>query len=164
MNLPFVVRLLPGDDLARSRSKWAMSCTPVPSAETTAESITERAGDRPIVVVGRRIHSSPAARTLVEKLAIDRPIGVVEMGWPSSWRPAGVQAFEYRSARCPDGGSNVALYAPQAFAETRPRNLTPWLCETTAAYVAFKHAQAPDQPRLFRWEQFLVQGRLPQPA
>lgn len=82
----------------------------------------------------------------------------------AAMRAAGVQAFEYRSARCPDGGSNVALYAPQAFAETRPRNLTPWLCETTAEYVAFKHAQAPDQPRLFRWEQFLVQGRLPQPA
>ena len=49
-------------------------------------------------------------------------------------------------------------------AEKRPRNLTPWLCETTAEYVAFKHGQAPDQPRLFSWEQFLVQGRLPQPA
>lgn len=79
-------------------------------------------------------------------------------------RAAEVQAFQFRSARCPVGGSNVALYTPSAFAEKKPRNLTPWLCETTADYVAFKHAQAPDQPRLFYREQFLVQGRLPQPA
>ncbi|RJG10028.1 RES domain-containing protein [Pseudomonas cavernicola] len=79
-------------------------------------------------------------------------------------RGAGVEAFEYRSARCPLGGANVALYTPQAFTEKRPRNLTPWLCETTAAYVAFKHAQAPDTPRLFRWDDFLVEGQLPQPA
>ncbi|RIA31971.1 RES domain-containing protein [Ectopseudomonas oleovorans] len=82
----------------------------------------------------------------------------------AAMRAAGIQAFEYRSARCPDGGSNVALYVPAAFAEKRPRNLTAWLCETTGEYVAFKHAQTPDQPRLFHWEQFLVQGQLPHPA
>jgi hypothetical protein len=79
-------------------------------------------------------------------------------------RAVGIEAFEYRSARCPDGGSNVALYVPAAFAEKRPRNLTAWLCETTGEYVAFKHAQTPDQPRLFHREQFLVQGQLPRPA
>lgn len=79
-------------------------------------------------------------------------------------RTVGIEAFEYRSARCPEGGSNVALYVPTAFAEKRPRNLTAWLCETTDEYVAFKHAQTPDQPRLFHREQFLVQGQLPYPA
>ncbi|MFH6601079.1 RES domain protein [Pseudomonas sp. THAF187a] len=82
----------------------------------------------------------------------------------AAMRAADIQAFEYRSARCPAGGSNVALYVPQAFAEKRPRNLTAWLCETTGDYVAFKPAQVPGQPRLFRWEQFLVQGQLPHPA
>lgn len=82
----------------------------------------------------------------------------------ASMRAAGVAAFEYRSARCPLGGSNVALYSPQALAEKRPRNLLPWLCETTAAYVAFKSAQAPDTPRLFQLTDYLIDGRLPLPA
>jgi len=82
----------------------------------------------------------------------------------SAMREAGVEAFEYPSARCPLGGLNVALYAPAAFSETRPRNLQPWLCETTASYVAFKNAQAPDTPRLFPLALFLLDGRLPLPA
>jgi hypothetical protein len=82
----------------------------------------------------------------------------------ASMRAAGVEAFEYCSARCPLGGSNVALYAPGALAERRPRNLLPWLCETTSSYVAFKHAQAPDTPRMFHLEDYLIEGRLPLPA
>jgi|SRR5690606_6359456 len=82
----------------------------------------------------------------------------------SAMRGAGVEAFEYPSARCPEGGVNVALFAPAAFSEKQPRNLQPWLCETTADYVAFKSAQTPDTPRLFGLELYLVDGRLPQPA
>jgi hypothetical protein len=82
----------------------------------------------------------------------------------SAMREAGVEAFEYPSARCPLQGTNVALYAPAAFSEKRPRNLQSWLCETTAGYVAFKRAQAPDIPRLFGLELYLVDGHLPQPA
>ncbi|MEK1905154.1 MAG: RES family NAD+ phosphorylase [Pseudomonas sp.] len=82
----------------------------------------------------------------------------------SAMREAGVEAFEYPSARCPQQGINVALYAPQALSERRPRNLTPWLCETTAGYVAFKRAQSTDTPRRFALELFLVEGQLPQPA
>lgn len=33
----------------------------------------------------------------------------------SAMRSAGVQAFEYRSARCPERGCNVALFTPAAF-------------------------------------------------
>lgn len=79
-------------------------------------------------------------------------------------REAGVEAFEFQSARCPQQGTNVALFGPQAFAERRPRNVTSWICETTADYVAFKRAQGPDQPRLFRLTAFLVENRLPLPA
>ncbi|MEE9100037.1 MULTISPECIES: RES family NAD+ phosphorylase [Pseudomonas] len=88
----------------------------------------------------------------------------VAQGLGSAMREAGVEAFEYRSARCPHAGVNVALFAPSAFTEKRPRNLMPWLCETTAEYVAFKHAQVPDTPRLFPRAQFLVDGHLPYPA
>lgn len=82
----------------------------------------------------------------------------------SAMREVGVEAFEFPSARCPLQGNNVALFSPQAFSERRPRNLQPWLCETTADYVAFKSAQGPDTPRGFALELYLVDGRLPQPA
>lgn len=82
----------------------------------------------------------------------------------AAMREAGVEAFEYRSARCPLGGNNVALYVPAALADKRPRNLLSWLCETTAEYVAFKNAQIPDTPKLFQVEAFWLDGQLPRPA
>ncbi|MFC4067751.1 glycoside hydrolase family 3 N-terminal domain-containing protein [Actinoplanes subglobosus] len=96
---PMVVRFVAGYSIAEGKVPWGLAPhlateeLEVVAADTTVESITERAGDRPIVFVGRRLHNSPAARTLIEKLAADRPVGVVEMGWPSEWRPAGVDAF-----------------------------------------------------------------------
>jgi beta-N-acetylhexosaminidase len=51
------------------------------------------AGGRPIVLVGRHLHRARPTRTLVETLAKVHPVVVVEMGWPSSWRPAGATAF-----------------------------------------------------------------------
>jgi beta-N-acetylhexosaminidase len=65
----------------------------VNAAETTVDSLVGTAGDRSIVVVGRHIHRTAAARTLVETLAKVHPVVVVEMGWPSAWRPAGARAF-----------------------------------------------------------------------
>lgn len=82
----------------------------------------------------------------------------------SSMREAGVEAFEYRSARCSLGGHNVALFVPAALADKRPRNLLSWLCETTAEYVAFKNAQVPDTPKVFQVQAFWLEGRLPRPA
>ena len=82
----------------------------------------------------------------------------------TAMREAGVEAFEYRSARCPLQGNNVALFVPAALAEKRPRNLMSWLCETTGEYVAFKNAQAPDTPRVFRVQAYQCDGRLPRPA
>jgi beta-N-acetylhexosaminidase len=97
---PLVVRFVAGYSIAEGKVPWGLAPhlataeeIEVVAADATVESITERAGDRPIVLVGRRLHNSPAARTLIEKLAADRPVGVVEMGWPSQWRPAGADAF-----------------------------------------------------------------------
>ncbi|MEU8658123.1 glycoside hydrolase family 3 N-terminal domain-containing protein [Actinoplanes philippinensis] len=97
---PLVVRFVAGYSIAEGKVPWGLAPhlatteeIEVVAADATVESITERAGDRPIVFAGRRLHNSPAARTLIEKLAADRPVGVVEMGWPSTWRPAGVDAF-----------------------------------------------------------------------
>ncbi|MFP6848042.1 MAG: RES family NAD+ phosphorylase [Pseudomonas sp.] len=82
----------------------------------------------------------------------------------ASMRVEGVEAFEYRSARCPLKGNNVALFIPGALAEKRPRNLLSWLCETTSEYVAFKSAQVPDTPRVFSLATYQQDGRLPRPA
>ena len=51
------------------------------------------AGARPIVLVGRDLHRTPGAQALVEALAAEHPVVVVEMGWPSPWRPVGARAF-----------------------------------------------------------------------
>ncbi|SDT77356.1 glycoside hydrolase family 3 N-terminal domain-containing protein [Actinoplanes derwentensis] len=97
---PLVVRFVAGWSIAAGKVPWGL--TPhlataeeieVVAADTTAESVLARAGQRPVVFLGRRIHNSAAARELIEKVAADRPAGVVEMGWPSSWRPAGTEAF-----------------------------------------------------------------------
>lgn len=139
---------------------WDGMATPPPSGRIVSEHSTFEARYR--VERGVQLQRTPfsdhqQALTHPSDYASTQALG-------SAMRAAGVQAFEYRSARCGEGGINVALYSPQAFAETRPRNLTPWFCETTAEYVAFKHAQVPGQPRLFRWQQFLVDGHLPHPA
>ncbi|GAA2612217.1 glycoside hydrolase family 3 protein [Paractinoplanes durhamensis] len=65
----------------------------VVAASAGAAELVARAGGRPIVVVGRRVHRLAVERALIEALAAAVPVGVVEMGWPSSWRPAGVRAF-----------------------------------------------------------------------
>jgi hypothetical protein len=123
-------------------------------------------------------HCTFEARYQVERgIQLQRPPFTqfqAELCHPSAYQPcqavgaamrgAGVEAFEYRSARCPLKGNNVALFVPGALAEKRPRNLLSWLCETTADYVAFKNAQIPDTPRVFRLEAYQVDGGLPRPA
>jgi len=67
---------------------------PVAAADPgiSADTLAAKAGDRPIVLVGRDIHRHSADRALAEALAARHPVVVVEMGWPSRWRPAGAAA------------------------------------------------------------------------
>ena len=65
----------------------------VVAAETDPTVLRELAGHRPIVLVGRHLHRLPGAVELVDALATAHPVTVVEMGWPSRWRPTGVRAF-----------------------------------------------------------------------
>ncbi|HEY7271429.1 MAG TPA: glycoside hydrolase family 3 protein [Actinoplanes sp.] len=97
---PLVVQLESDSSIAEGRVPWGL--TPhmngteqvtVVAAEATPAALTDRAGQRPIVVVGRHTHRSAAARFLIERLAADHPVTVVEMGWPSRWRPSGARAF-----------------------------------------------------------------------
>jgi hypothetical protein len=78
-------------------------------------------------------------------------------------REAGVQAFEYESARDPERGLCVALYTPQALAQKRPQRATQWLCELSADEVSFRQL---DERAItsFTLADFQVQGSLPMPA
>jgi beta-N-acetylhexosaminidase len=97
---PLVVQLESGHSIAEGRVPWGLKPhmngteqVTVEAASTTADAIADQAGTRPIVVVGRHTHRAPATRALIEQLAARGPVAVVEMGWPSSWRPAGARAF-----------------------------------------------------------------------
>ncbi|MDQ8023519.1 MAG: RES family NAD+ phosphorylase [Moraxellaceae bacterium] len=79
----------------------------------------------------------------------------------SAMREAGIEAFEFVSARDPERGLNIALFTPLALSHDRPDLTQQWLCETTAATVRFYH-----QPSASLWQfdavHFTVAGRLPQ--
>lgn len=77
-------------------------------------------------------------------------------------REAGIEAFEYVSARDPDGGLNVALFTPRALASRRPVSQERWLCQTDGARVRFLG----NGRSVFDFPvgAFLVGGSLPAPA
>jgi hypothetical protein len=78
-------------------------------------------------------------------------------------RAAGVEAFEYESARDPDAGINVALFSPHALVSRRPQGREAWLCETSPALVRFS-AREQGGVHVFARGLFLVEDKLPQPA
>ncbi len=81
----------------------------------------------------------------------------------SAMRAAGIAGFEYRSARDPEGGNNVALFNPAALASTTAGNRQPWLCSTSGTEVVFSCIHQPPLRR-FRIGDFLLEGRFPAPA
>lgn len=81
----------------------------------------------------------------------------------SAMREAGIEAFEYPSARDPAQGINVALFAPAALSGNRPLSTQAWLAETALAGVSFYSAEAGGVHRYLR-SQFEVDGVLPAPA
>ncbi|MFC6017671.1 glycoside hydrolase family 3 protein [Plantactinospora solaniradicis] len=97
---PLVVQLFATSTIAEGRVPWGLGPhlggaeqLRVVAAETDAETLRSRAAGRPIVLVGRHLHRLPGGPELVETLAGSHPVTVVEMGWPSRWRPNGVRAF-----------------------------------------------------------------------
>lgn len=80
----------------------------------------------------------------------------------TAMRDFGIEAFEYVSARDPDGGLNVALFTPRALVGSRPRSQERWLCQTDGQSVRFLGNSA--SAHEFPLELFLVDGALPHPA
>jgi hypothetical protein len=81
----------------------------------------------------------------------------------SAMRDAGIAAFEYRSARDPRQGLNVALFTPDALAAAKPDILDEWLCQTTAGRVSY-YSRPGGGTCEFPLDTFLVDGELPLPA
>jgi hypothetical protein len=50
-------------------------------------------------------------------------------------RAAAVEAFRYQSARDVDGGVNVGLFSPAAFAVSAPRRFDAWHCVADRDFV-----------------------------
>ena len=76
---------------------------------------------------------------------------------------AGVEAFEYPSARDPLHGLCVGLFSPGAFSRAQPDEQGQWLCEAGAREVAFKRVGHNAVTR-FAIGTFTVDGELPLPA
>ncbi|WP_250027401.1 glycoside hydrolase family 3 protein [Paractinoplanes maris] len=100
LSSPLVVQLVSGYSIAEGRVPWGLAPhldgveqVEIVADDASAADLAAHAGARPIVIVGRHTHRKPASRALVEQLAADRAVGLVEMGWPSDWRPARARAF-----------------------------------------------------------------------
>lgn len=81
----------------------------------------------------------------------------------SAMRGAGVEAFEYASARDTQGGACVGLFTPEALAQHEPADVHAWLCVTSAAQVSFKRKDA-SGVYTYHLDDFLHHGVLPFPA
>ncbi|WP_238008181.1 glycoside hydrolase family 3 N-terminal domain-containing protein [Dactylosporangium sp. AC04546] len=97
---PLIVQLESESSIAAGRVPWGLGPhingteqVRVVADRADIAALRTQAGSRPIVVVGRNVHRLPGARALVEALTETHPVTVVEMGWPSSWRPTGAKAF-----------------------------------------------------------------------
>ena len=80
-------------------------------------------------------------------------------------RQAGVEMFRYRSARDPDGGSNLGIFTPEVFSERQPSEPEIWYCVTSENRVELSRRTVFEKESLrFSRESFEVDGRLPAPA
>jgi beta-N-acetylhexosaminidase len=98
----FVVQLESAHSIAEGPVPWGIfrhigarfdDALRVEAAAVSVDQLRVAAHGRPVVVAGRNVHRLAGAAELVVGLAETNPVVVVEMGWPSTWRPAGVRAF-----------------------------------------------------------------------
>lgn len=81
----------------------------------------------------------------------------------TAMREAGVEAFQYLSARSAESSICGALYTADLFTKNQPETTAQWLCELTVTSVTFK-AVASSQTYHYPVTQFEVDGGFPLPA
>ena len=138
---------------------WAGMSSPPPSGKLDTQHNVFTVDYR--TEQGLRLHTPPFTRFAMLLTSPDNYAATQQLG--RDMRAAGIQAFEYKSARDAAGGINVALYAPHALASARPKQITSWLTETRAEAVTFSERGSSDVAS-FPIEPFLVAGTLPLPA
>lgn len=82
----------------------------------------------------------------------------------SQMREAGIEVFEYPSARDKEGGNNVALFTPAALSSAHAEKQRAWLCNTGADEVVFSYQGRPAEVHRFALEDYLYKGEFPKPA
>ena len=81
----------------------------------------------------------------------------------SAMRAAGIEAFEYTSARDVKKGDCIGLFSPAALADRQPLETLPFLCVLTANDVSFKSLRSSEIYQ-FSFDDFAVAGAFPFPA
>lgn len=83
--------------------------------------------------------------------------------WEAAYYRAGIEVFEYVSARDPDAGINVGLFTPLVFARPAPVFQEAWLAEVDGERARFRAVHG-KEVHDFPVGCFLVDSRLPQAA
>jgi nucleoside-diphosphate-sugar epimerase len=78
---------------------------------------------------GLQLHAPPFAA--YKKLLTHHSDYAATQQLGSKMQQAGIEAFEFTSARDPVGGVNVALFTPDALPRNEPASKESWLCELT---------------------------------
>ena len=138
---------------------WTGMDTPPPSGRLLTQHTVYRACYR--AACGLRLQEPPCAE---HEPALRHPTDYAptqRLG--RALRATGVELVEYRSARDPAGGINVAVFAPRVLTSRRPLDPQAWLCETRADRVVYSGPRG-RTVLAFALTQFTVAGRLPVPA
>ena len=137
---------------------WSGMATPPPASLHTRHTMfrVNVATDR-----GLQLQAAPFDEFASELTDRRRYAATQALG--TAMRSFGIEAFEYRSARDPAGGIDVALFTPVALASRSPSILEEWLCDTDAAHVSYysRHGGGIQE---FPLATFTVDGVLPAPA
>lgn len=137
---------------------WTGMATPPPAPLQTRHTVFAAEID---TARGLALHAPPFDAH--EAVLTDKREYAPTQALGSALRVSGIEAIEYRSARDPARGLNVALFTPRAFAASAPTRLDEWLCDTTAERVSF-YSRHGGGIREFAIETFMVDGTLPAPA
>lgn len=101
---------------------------------------------------------------VVHRRALTDPVSYQEtQALGQAMRAAGIEAFEFVSARDPQAGLNVGLFTPKALASSKPLGQERWVCSTDGAQVQFL-CETDSRVYDYPLETFLVDGKLPQAA
>ena len=137
---------------------WSGMVIPPPTGKLTTEHTAF--GADYASAFGLRLHVPPFD-AFEDRLAAPDYYGDTQL-LGQQLRGAGIELFEYRSARDPKRGINVALFTPIAFAGSKPLWQQRWLCDTRGEEVAFYSKE--EGASRFSLELFSVEGELPMPA